>query len=84
MKMFNPPHPGAVLHDAIEYMGMSIEEFADLIGVEPATLVRIADEQESITPEMSAKFGAAFGQPDDIWFKVQRSHDQWRPDRTQQ
>jgi antitoxin HigA-1 len=83
MRMYNPPHPGRILKDALSSIPMSVTEFADHIGVSRVTLSRILNERAGITPEMSIKISQAFGQgePGDIWYKVQTTHDFWQASR---
>jgi addiction module HigA family antidote len=79
MEMYNPPHPGAVLKDALEGVPMTVGEFAAHIGVSRNTLSRILNERAAVTPEMSIKLSEAFGQPTaSIWFKIQNKYDFWQ------
>jgi antitoxin HigA-1 len=79
MEMHNPPHPGAVLKDAIEGIPMTVSEFAAHIGVSRNTLSRILNERAAITAEMSMRLSEAFGQPtSDIWFRMQNKYDFWQ------
>ena len=83
MEMHNPPHPGAVLKDALENMPMTVGEFAEHIGVSRNTLSRILNERAAITPEMSIRLSEAFGQPTaNIWFKMQNAYDFWHAQQT--
>ncbi len=79
MEMYNPPHPGAVIKDALEGIPMSVGEFAAHIGVSRNTMSRIINEKAAVTPEMSIKIAEAFGQPQtDIWFRLQNKYDFWQ------
>ena len=40
-EMFNPPHPGEILEDALESLGLSARQFAAHIGASPTTISRI-------------------------------------------
>lgn len=78
-QMYNPPHPGRILKDALQKMPMTVGEFAAHIGVSRNTLSRILNEKAAITPDMSIRLSQAFGQPtSDIWFKLQTDHDFWQ------
>ena len=80
--MYNPPHPGRILKDAIENIPMSVTAFADHIGVSRVTLSRVINCRAGITPEMSIKLSQAFGQPtSDIWFRIQGDYDFWQASR---
>lgn len=81
-RMFNPPHPGMILKDALKAIPMTVTEFAGHIGVSRVSLSRVVNERAGITPEMSIKIAQAFGQPtSDIWFKIQGDYDFWHASR---
>jgi len=78
MRMYNPPHPGRILKEALENVPITVTDFAAHIGVARVTLSRVLNCRAGITPEMSIKLSAAFGQPSpDLWFKMQSTHDFW-------
>jgi addiction module HigA family antidote len=78
MEMYNPPHPGRMIKDALPEIPMTVSEFAAHIGVSRVTLSRVINGRARITAEMSIKLSQAFGQPSsDIWFKMQNTHDFW-------
>jgi addiction module HigA family antidote len=82
MEMYNPPHPGRMIKDALPEIPMTVSEFAAHIGVSRVTLSRVINGRARITAEMSIKLSQAFGQPSsDIWFKMQNAHDFWHASR---
>jgi len=77
--MYNPPHPGGILKEALENIPMSVTAFAKHIGVSRVMLSRVINERAGFTPEMSIKISEAFGQGQgDIWFLMQNDHDFWK------
>jgi antitoxin HigA-1 len=85
MPMFNPPHPGEIVKEALESVPMTVTEFAAHIGVSRVTLSRVLNGRAGITPEMSIRISQAFGQPSgDIWFKMQNAHDFWQASHKKQ
>ncbi|HEX9200734.1 MAG TPA: HigA family addiction module antitoxin [Acidobacteriaceae bacterium] len=79
MRMYNPPHPGGILKEALENIPMSVTAFAKHIGVSRVMLSRVINERAGFTPEMSIKISEAFGQGQgDIWFLMQNDHDFWK------
>ncbi len=79
MQMFNPPHPGRIVKDALSAIPMSVTAFAAHIGVSRVTLSRVLNERAGITAEMSIKLSQAFGQGQpDLWFKMQNDYDFWQ------
>ena len=78
MEMYNPPHPGRILKEALENIPMTVSEFAAHIGVSRVTLSRIVNCRAGFTPEMSLRISEALGQGSSgIWFRMQNDHDLW-------
>lgn len=75
--MFNPPHPGSILREALENIPTTQTEFAAHLGVSRTALARIVNEDAGISAAMSIKLGQAFGQSPDLWFKMQNTYDFW-------
>lgn len=69
----NPPiTPGEILlEEYLEPMGISQNAMARAIGVAPRAINEIVLGKRSITPQMSIRFGAFFGQSDDFWHGIQ-------------
>ena len=76
-RMFNPPHPGRQLKEALETLPITVTEFAKHIGITRGMLSRVLNEKAGITAEMSMKLGEAFDNTPDLWFKMQVAHDFW-------
>ena len=77
--MNNPPHPGAMIAEELEELGISAREFARHIGVAPSSVTRILNEEGPITPEMSVKIAQALQGPDaDMWLRMQANYDAWQ------
>ena len=77
--MYNPPHPGEVLKDALEGIPMSVTAFAAHIGVSRVQLSRVVNGKAAITAELSMKLSEAFDQKQpNIWFKMQNTYDFWQ------
>ena len=70
--MDNPITPGEILmKEYLEPMGISQNAMARAIGVAPRTINGIVHAKRSITPTMSIRFGAFFGQSDEFWHGIQ-------------
>ena len=69
----NPPiTPGEILlEEYLEPMGISQNAMARAIGVAPRAINEIVHGKRSITPQMSIRFGAFFGQSEDFWHGIQ-------------
>ena len=77
--MFNPPHPGRILEESLEYMGVSARSFAQHIGVSTSTVTRILNEEKPITPDMAVRISAALPGPSpEVWLAIQAEYDVWQ------
>ena len=70
--MQDPITPGEILlEDYLNPMGISQNAMARAIGVSPRAINEIVHGKRSITPAMSIRFGAFFGQSDKFWHGLQ-------------
>ena len=60
-----------LLEEYLKPMGISQNALARAIGVTPQTINEIVHTRRSITPAMSIRFGAFFGQSDEFWHGLQ-------------
>lgn len=64
--------PGEILlEDYLLPMGISQNAMARAIGVSPRAVNEIVQGKRAITPQMSLRFGAFFGQSDEFWHGIQ-------------
>lgn len=73
-----PTSPGEMLSE--EFLGpmdLTQRAFADHIGVEVKTINRIVNEHQALTPELAAKFAAAFDMSIEFWLNLQMGLDIW-------
>ena len=64
-----------LLCDYLQPMGISQSAMARSIRVAPRTLSEIVRGTRAITPAMSIRFGAFFGQSDEFWHGIQSECD---------
>ena len=70
--MGNPITPGEILlEEYLKPRGISQTAMARAIGVAPRAINEIVHARLSITPAMSLRFGAFFGQSDEFWHGLQ-------------
>ena len=70
--MDSPITPGEILlEEYLKPMGISQNAMARAIGVSPRAINEIVHARRSITPAMSIRFGAFFGQSDEFWHGIQ-------------
>ena len=64
--------PGEILlEEYLKPMGISQNAMARAVGVAPRAINEIVHGKRSITPKMSIRFGAFFGQSEEFWHGLQ-------------
>ena len=67
-----PISPGEILlEEYLKPMGISQNAMARAVGVSPRVINEVVQGKRSITPAMSIRFGAFFGQSDEFWHGLQ-------------
>lgn len=75
-RMFNPPHPGAVLR---EYLGeATVTEAAKHLGITRAALSRILNGSAGISADMALRLETALGASAEMWLGMQTDYDLWQ------
>ena len=75
MAMKNPSHPGALLKDDLEALGLSVAEAAKGLGVTRQQLYRVLNGTSSVTPDMALRLEKALGGDAVFWLGMQTSFD---------
>jgi len=70
-----PVHPGEILADDLEALGMSARKFAEHIGKAPNAITRIIKGEHSVSPEMAILLGRALGTSEQYWLNLQQNYD---------
>ena len=82
--MFNPPHPGGILAEELEYLDVSVDDFARQMGVPSDLMTEILSERAPITPEIAQKISQALEAPDvSTWLAMQADYDAWQAKKRQ-
>lgn len=77
--MFNPPHPGKIVAEQLEYLNVSIREFSRNIGVAPSSVSRIIKGKSTISATMAVRFSSALPSPThETWLAMQSEYDAWQ------
>lgn len=78
-RIFNPPHPGGILAEQFQYLGISEEDFARHLGVTPTSLNRIFKEKSPITADMALRISKVIPGPEaSTWLVLQSDYDAWQ------
>ena len=74
-------HPGEILKDELEEMGVSATAFARQIDVPPNRISQIIAGKRSITGDTALRFGHWFGTDPLFWLNLQTQFDLVSADR---
>ena len=69
-------HPGTILQEKLQEMGMSIKEFALRSDKPEKTIIAIIKEESAITHEMAIKFENVTQIPANFWMRHQQRYDE--------
>ena len=75
MRMKNPPHPGELVGDNLDELGVTIKDAAEALGVTRQQLHKIIAGRSAITPEMAIRLENAIGGAADTWLRMQMNYD---------
>ena len=70
---FTPVHPGDVLRDELEEIGLTQSALAKHIGVLPKTINEICRYKRGISAEMAMKLSRALGGSPQFWLNLQNN-----------
>jgi addiction module HigA family antidote len=73
--MKNPPHPGEMIGDSLDEMGVSIVDAAKALGVTRQQLHNVIAGRSSIVPEMAYRLERVLGSTADTWLRMQANYD---------
>jgi addiction module HigA family antidote len=75
LPMKNPAHPGELVRDNLDELGVSISDAAKGLGVTRQQLDKIIAGRSSITPEIAVRLEQAIGGTADGWMRMQINFD---------
>jgi antitoxin HigA-1 len=75
MEMKNPVHPGLLVKECLDDLGLSVAEASKGLGVTRQQLHNVIAGRSGITPEMAIRFEKAFGSTADTWLRMQMNYD---------
>lgn len=75
MTMHNPPHPGLILKDSLDYLGLSVSKAAKGLGVTRQQLHKVVTGRSSVSPEMALRLEKALGSTAETWLWLQIQYD---------
>ncbi|MGD9506606.1 MAG: HigA family addiction module antitoxin [Syntrophobacteraceae bacterium] len=75
MEMKNPSHPGLLVEECLNELGLSVAEAAKGLGITRQQLHNVIAGRSNVTPEMAVRFEKAFGGTADTWLRMQMNYD---------
>ena len=70
-----PIHPGEVLADELEEIGLSAKKLADVIEVPSNRLYQVLAGKRNITADTALRLGQYFGMSADFWMNLQSTYE---------
>lgn len=70
-----PIHPGEILAEELEEIGLSVEQMADLIEVRPNWLSELLAGKRSVTADTALRLGQYLGMSADFWMNLQSAYE---------
>jgi addiction module HigA family antidote len=68
-------HPGEILKDELDTLGITLTEFARQIDVPPNRISQIIAGKRSVTGDTALRLGHWFGIDPQFWLNLQAQHD---------
>ncbi len=73
--MKNPVHPGLLVKECLDDLGLTVTEAAAALHITRQQLHNIVAGRSNVTPEMAIRFEKAFGSTADTWLRMQMNYD---------
>ena len=70
-----PIHPGEILADELEEIGVTATQLAKLIEVPPNRVSQIIAGKRSISADTALRLGRYFGTSADLWMNLQKTYE---------
>lgn len=74
-KWKDPIHPGEILGEELEFIGMNASELAERIGVPKNRLYQIVNGKRSVTADTAMRLAKFFGTTPKFWLNLQNSYE---------
>ena len=75
MQMKNPNHPGDIIRDCLDELGVNVTEGAKALGVTRPALSRVLNHKAAVSAEMAVRLEKAIGSTAGFWLRLQLNYD---------
>ena len=75
MSMKSPAHPGRLIKNELNDMGLSVAVAAEGLGVTRQQLYNVINGKSAVTPEMAVRLEKGIGSTADTWLRMQTAFD---------
>lgn len=72
-----PTHPGSILSDVFEGLGLTNTEIARRLGISRQHLLDVLAERKPVSANIAVRIGKFLGQNGGIWLRLQAAYDLW-------
>jgi len=70
-----PIHPGEILADELEEIGLTAKRLADVIEVPPNRLYQVLAGKRNVTADTALRLARYFGMAADFWMNLQSAYE---------
>ena len=70
-----PIHPGEILADELEEIGLTAKKLADVIEVPPNRLYQLIAGKRNVTADTALRLSQYFGMSADFWMNLQSAYE---------
>jgi addiction module HigA family antidote len=70
-----PIHPGEILADELEDIGLTAKKLADVLEVPPNRLYQLVAGKRNVTADTALRLGQYFGMSADFWMNLQSAYE---------
>jgi addiction module HigA family antidote len=74
-RLMKPSHPGPILAEQMEHLGLKVMPFAKVLGITRQHLHKVLKGNAPLSADLAVKLGHIFGNGPRIWLAMQSDYD---------